>query len=145
MIYVCFKKTQYIYITTTRNSGASALEYTHVLPIGDLEFRRVVLIEIENLKLGQFTGCTAGSRCLFSILLPDETLEQCVMVSWIVTRWTSTLAVTCVEAFRLDYEVETLEILEGDAHVVSTTFLGFAVTLGTTATMEGHQLLLLTG
>lgn len=122
-----------------RVSGARALEDPHVLPVGHLELGRVVLVEVEDLELGELARGAAGPRRLLPVLLPDEALQEGVVVGRVVAGRAAALAVARVEALRLDYEVEALEVLEGHGHAVPAALFRLAAALGATAPVQGHE------
>ena len=122
---------------SVQRSWAGALENLHILPIGNLEFGLVFLVKIEYFDFSKFARCATWPWGFTPVFLRYETLEKCVMMSWIIARWTASFAETSVKMFRLDYEVETFQFFEGDAHPMATTaFRTFSTTFRSTTSVK---------
>lgn len=122
------------------DSRAGALEDLHVFPARDFEFGGVVLVKVEDFQLGELAGRAARPRHFPSVLLPDEALQERVMVRRIVPGRTPALAVTRVKCFRLDNELEALQLLEDHRHMMPATLFAFTVAFRASALVQRHHL-----
>lgn len=113
-----------------------------ILPVGHFQLRRIVLIEVDDHQLVELAGRAARLGHPFPVLLPQQTLQQSVMVRRIVTGRATALAVASVEALRVHDELEALQVLKHDRQLVpATLFVVVALALATPALVQRHQLL----
>jgi hypothetical protein len=108
---------------TGSSLGTRALKNTHVLPLGHLELRGVLVIQVKDLKMSEFVGSTARLGSEVPVLLPDEALQEGVVVCGIVFGGTPALAVPGIEILRFENEAESLYVPEHNFHLVPAASL----------------------
>jgi len=127
--------------TSSSTLRAGTLQHLYVLPVGHLQLRRIILVEIEDHELLELAGCTARFGHSLSVLLPQQTLQKRMVMRRIIAWRAATLAITGIEALRIHDEVEALQILEHHRQLVSATFFVVVAFAFTTSTfVQRHQL-----
>lgn len=123
-------------------SRTGALQHLDILPVRHLQLRRVVLVEVDDHQLIELAGRAARLGHPLPVLLPQQALQQSVMVRRVVARRATTLAIAGVEAFRVHNKLEALQVLEHHRQLVPAALLVVvALALATPALVQRHQLL----
>lgn len=124
------------------SSRAGALQNLDILPVGHLQLRRIVLVEVDDHQLVELAGRAARLRHPLPVLLPQQALQQGVMVRRVVAGRATALAVAGVEALRVHDELEALQVLEHHRQLVPAALLVVvALALAAPALVQRHQLL----
>lgn len=128
--------------STSSFSRAGALQHLDVLPIRHLQLRRIVLVEVNDHQLIEFAGRAARLGHPLPVLLPQQALQQSMMVRWVVAGRATTLAIAGVEAFRVHDELEALQVLKHHRQLVPAALLVVvALAFATPPLVQRHQLL----
>lgn len=123
-------------------SRAGALQHLDILPIRHLQLRRVVLVEVDDHQLIEFAGRAARLGHPLPVLLPQQALQQSVMVRWVVAGRATTLAIAGVEAFRVHNKLEALQVLEHHRQLMPAALLVVvALAFATPPLVQRHQFL----
>ena len=114
----------------------SAFTHNNVFPMLDLQFGRVVFVQVENVYGFKFAGVAAGpldqaaaARHVVVIVAAvpalnvDKWLEEGVVVARQVARRAPAHTIVRVKLFWLKDKVKALEILQVDLHVLAAAFL----------------------
>ncbi|TGZ32524.1 hypothetical protein DBV15_05370 [Temnothorax longispinosus] len=129
-------------VIKTDRSNDGALQHLDILPVGHLQLRRVVLVEVDDHQLVELARRAARLRHPLSVLLPQQALQQGVMVRRVVAGRATALAVAGVEALRVHDELEALQVLEHHRQLVPAALLVVvALALAASALVQRHQLL----
>lgn len=123
-------------------SRAGTLQHLDILPIGHLQLRRVVLVEVYEHQLVELVGRAARLGHPLPVLLPQQALQQGVMMRRVVAGRATALAVAGVEAFRIHDKLEVLQVLEHHRQLVPAALLVVVtLALAAPALVQWQQLL----
>lgn len=103
--------------------GTGTLQHPHLRPRAHFQLGRILLVYMQHLQVFQFLWRATRSGNFLSILSPNHSLEIRVIRSHVVVERTLSATIAGIECFRLQDEVERLQVPENHHHRRPATLL----------------------